>query len=147
MENKPGKPWAYDLRSNQVDLAWNKARTVEDSEVYQVFYKSLREDKGWKTSRNETKAASMLVDSLTPDTAYIFQIRIMDKYSQTYTSSSDVSETIKTYPSSASAMKEKSNLITKGPPAIYQLPLTEIDEARDEKTKIRKMRVGKGKCK
>ena len=74
----------YDLRSNQVDLAWNKARTVEDSEVYQVFYKSLREDKGWKTSRNETKAASMLVDSLTPDTAYIFQIRIMDKYSQTY---------------------------------------------------------------
>lgn len=91
--------------------------------------------------QTDTNYSELKVEGLTSDTTYIFQVRGVKGDTEGHYSKAN--EEITTRKSLAAILCDTSRKLTDGNPSIFELPLKENTNARNEQYKIRHLCLGK----
>ncbi|XP_052212529.1 uncharacterized protein LOC127831592 [Dreissena polymorpha] len=142
---KPGKPSTVYVGVDSIGLTWVLPETFESGDFYQVSYKENSSGSGWTIASEEIKENKALLKGLASNCEYIFRVNCI--YGETEGSLSDSSDPVKTLPSPASTLLQFSVHSTKSDvsPTKYSLLTTEIQNARNEGAKTRKLEIGRSR--
>ena len=134
----PGKPMARDIKSDSITLAWTTPTDFDTDDYYQIRYKA----KGgkWRFFDEQPSVGTTVVTSLTADTVFVFQVRVVhDDMEGPY---SPISDEFCTRKSPANILFGFSEKMRDGPPDVYKLPVTENVTARNTTAKTKKFDLG-----
>ena len=83
------------------------------------------------------------INGLKAETGYVFKVRIVNDSTGVEGKFSPQSEVFNTKPSPALGILQKAELIDRGPPEVYRLPIRENATARNDAAKTRTFSLGK----
>ncbi|XP_053391493.1 uncharacterized protein LOC128554263 [Mercenaria mercenaria] len=141
-QDVPGKPNCTDAMADSVTLTWDMPKDYGEHDYFQISFKEVDKTK-WAFFPKECERANAVVNSLKPDTKYIFRVRVVHPDGEgKYSKDSDV---IKTIVSPAAKLVDFSTVIQPGKPSptVYGIPISEIANTRNVIAKTRKFEVGK----
>lgn len=134
----PGKPNASNIKSDSIELFWEK--TPEKVDHYQIRYKNKNGKGKWKFVETDSNENHVTISGLMANTSYIFQVRgIFDDQEGCY---GPVNDTLKTLESLATTILGFCELKEKGSPSKYQLPVEENLRARNKSARTRQLILG-----
>ncbi|XP_076084709.1 uncharacterized protein LOC143055449 isoform X3 [Mytilus galloprovincialis] len=145
----PGKPYQPYVRekvnkSHEVNLKWEYNRELGEEEFYQLFIKQHPEGR-WRIFQRPKQSSQpfMNVDGLKPETSYVFKVRVANNRTDEEGCFGPASDMITTGESLAFKIIKNCTLISKGIPAVYGLPIQELQQEKNEGSQIRKFTFGK----
>ena len=139
----PGKPHAFNIKSDSISLMWERA--PEKHESFQICYKPENEDSRWKFYENYVEENNVVINGLMADTGYRFQVRGL--YKDQEESYGPISDVIKTRKSLATKILESCGpSIVKTTPSKYILPVQENKMSRNTVARTRQLTLGKSKA-
>lgn len=131
-------------KSHEVNLKWEYNRELEEEEFYQLFIKQHPEGR-WRNFQRRPKQSSqpfMNVDGLKPETSYVFKVQVANYRTGEEGCFGPASDMITTGESLAFKIIKKCTQISKGIPAVYGLPIQELQQEKNERSQIRKFTFG-----
>ncbi|XP_053389333.1 uncharacterized protein LOC128552325 [Mercenaria mercenaria] len=138
----PGKPKSLNVLPDTITLSWDPPSQLDEKDLYEISFKVQDHDHQWKILSDKFTTTTADAKNLKSNTAYIFRVRVVCENNEgPWSVESDV---ILTLESLASQIVKFAVKIKDGDPspAIYALPMTEIQAARDEKAMLRKFEFG-----
>ena len=126
---------------NNLILKWQGVELCAN-DAYQIMYKEGQNGK-WVYCKSNAGNAMYTIEGLQAETSYVFRVRVINAFSGVEGKFSIESKPITTGKSQALGMKQFSTLIYEKPIAVYELPVTELKDARNTKAKTRKLTLGK----
>ncbi|VDI64633.1 Hypothetical predicted protein [Mytilus galloprovincialis] len=138
----PGKPYVTETvtMSNHLLVKWEETELGEN-EAYQIMFKEGTTGI-WKSCMSNTVKSSMKMEGLQPQTAYVFRVRVVNNRSGEERPFGLESDPITTGQSAALGIMKMSTMVYNDPIPVYALPVFEVNAARNEYAKTRKLHVG-----
>ena len=112
------------------------------NDAYQIMYKEGQSGM-WVYCKSNIVTTTYKIEGLHAETSYVFRVRVVNAFSGVEGKFSIESNPITTDKSQALGMKQLSTLIYEKPIAVYELPVTELKDARNPAAKTRKLILGK----
>ncbi|XP_053407654.1 uncharacterized protein LOC123547434 isoform X2 [Mercenaria mercenaria] len=138
----PGKPKSLNVLLDTITLSWDPPSQFDEKDHYEISFKLQDHDDKWKILPDKFATTIAEAKDLKSNTAHIFRVRVAGENNEGPWSAE--SDAILTSESLASQLIRFAVKIKDGDPApaIYALPMTEIQAARDEKAMLRKFEFG-----
>lgn len=134
----PGQPIAKEIRSDSIDLFWDKSDKVD---YYQIRFKTKDGKEKWKIVETDNDQSEITITGLVANTKYVFQVRgvYQDQKGKYGLMSDDVlsTESIATY------LQKISTKVAEGNPSEYQLFVKELKGSRNTNAKTKQVILGK----
>lgn len=137
----PGKPYVESKHQDGISLKWIDKISLSSNEFYQLRYKKCPDGKWFVYKVSDER--SFTVTGLLPETAYQFQVRVINYESGINKPFGPASDIIMSPESATTRLLKKSKKIKDGIRCLYMLPSTEVSCCRNEAFQVRKLTLGK----
>lgn len=135
----PGEPRVGNIKTDSVDIFWDDMPNFCSDDVYQVHIKNVQKGDE-RTEKFKTNGGK--ITGLQPSTQFVFKVRLVMANAEESEYSEEV--TAHTTDSYALVLLREAKLVkeyTNGL-RVYQLPMKELQEARNKDAKTRKFHLG-----